>query len=128
MKLLLDTHVFVWWVSDPQRLSPTVLAAFCDPANQMLISIVSIWEMQIKITRGKLTIGLTLAETIDWMLQEPGFELLSLQLGHVFALDQILTQHGDPFDRLLLAQTLHEGAILVSKDHALLHCNVPVLW
>lgn len=128
MKLLLDTHVFIWWVSDAQRLSPVVLSAFCDPANELLISIVSVWELQIKVQLGKLTLGQSLADTMDRQLQEPYFGLLNLNLQHLWMLEQLSPHHGDPFDRLLAAQATVEGMTLVTKDHVFQHYNVPLLW
>jgi PIN domain nuclease of toxin-antitoxin system len=125
MKLLLDAHVFIWWTSDPSQLSPTALAAFCDPANEMLVSIVSIWEIQIKMALGKLTMGQPLRETLD---QEQSISLLELKLEHVLGLESLPPLHGDPFDRMLISQAQVEGATLVTRDRIFANYAVPILW
>ena len=64
MKLLLDTHIFIWWVDQPERLSPSALSALQDEANELLLSVASVWEMQIKIQLGKLELSLPLKEIV----------------------------------------------------------------
>jgi PIN domain nuclease of toxin-antitoxin system len=86
MKLLLDTHTFIWWDSEPARLSPQALALCQDRANTVLLSVASVWEMQIKLQLGKLKLNLPLAEVIESQQQTNNIEVLPVTLTHVLAL------------------------------------------
>ena len=103
MKLLLDTHAFIWWDSDPTKLSPSVLAAISDPANEVWLSVVSVLEMAIKAQLGKLSLRLPLADIVAQQ-QANGLQVLSLMLSHTLAVEGLPLVHKDPFDRLLVAQ------------------------
>lgn len=116
MKLLLDTHTFIWWDSEPGKLSPQALALCQNRENHLLLSVASIWEMQIKLQLGKLKLRLSLAEVIDGQQQTNGVEILPIKLEHVLALDELPAHHKDPFDRLLAAQAHTEDAALISED------------
>jgi PIN domain nuclease of toxin-antitoxin system len=118
MKLLLDTHTFIWWDSDPAKLSPQALALCQDRANVVLLSGVSVWEMQIKRQLGKLQLRLPLAD----MIASPQ------QTNHIAVLPVNLAHHKDPFDRLLIAQAREEDAILVSSDPVFARYQIEVLW
>src|SRR3954467_7178760 len=108
MRLLLDTHVFLWWTNEPQRLTRN-MRTFCeDPANTLLLSIASVWEMQIKIQLEKLRLTVPLRELIEREQQTNNVTLLPIQIDHVFALQQLPPHHMDPFDRLLIAQSIIE--------------------
>ncbi|MFN3761830.1 MAG: type II toxin-antitoxin system VapC family toxin [Anaerolineae bacterium] len=128
MKLLLDTHAFIWWDSDPARLPPQVLALCRDRQNVLLLSVVSVWEMQIKIQLGKLRLTLPLAEIIEAQRQMNNVEILPIALEHVLALENLPAHHKDPFDRLLIAQAIVEEATLVSADPNIARYDVPVVW
>lgn len=127
MKLLLDTHVFIWWDSDAQRISPAALAAIHDPANTVLISPVSVWEMAIKLQLGKLKLTLPLYDIVAQQ-RKNGIEELPVSVSHALAVDQLPTVHKDPFDRLLIAQAKSEGIGIVSADHVFSQYPVRVLW
>ena len=116
MKLLLDTHTFIWWDSEPAKLSPQALALCQDRANTLLLSVTSVWEMQIKLQLGKLKLNLPLSEVIENQRQTNNIEVLPIILTHVLALDTLPAHHKDPFDRLLIAQANVEIATLVSAD------------
>src|SRR5882724_8994256 len=109
MKLLLDTHAFIWWDSDPGRLSPAASVALCAAANEVWLSAVSAWEMVIKAQLGKLSLRLALAD-IFTQQQANGLRILPVTLEHVLAVEGLPTFHKDPFDRLLVAQANVEGA------------------
>ncbi len=128
MKLLLDTHTFIWWDSEPAKLSSKVLALCQDRANTVLLSVASVWEMQIKLQLGKLKLSLSLAEVIESQQQTNDIEVLPITLKHVLALDGLPTHHKDPFDRLLIAQANVEGAILVSSDPIFADYPVKLVW
>ena len=128
MKLLLDTHTFIWWDSSPSELSAKALALCQDPANTLMLSVVSAWEMQIKAQLGKLTFARPLATLVANQQAMNGVVVLEITLAHVLALDTLPAAHRDPFDRLLVAQANAEGAALLSRDPIFRHYPVPVLW
>ncbi len=116
MKLLLDTHTFIWWNNEPDKLSPQVFKLLENSENIVLLSVVTPWEMQIKLQTGKLKLEIPLSEMINNQLQANNFELLSVTLPHVLGLQTLPTTHKDPFDRLLIAQANVEKATILSKD------------
>lgn len=128
MKLLLDTHAFIWWDSEPVRLSSRALALCQDSENMLLLSVASTWEMQIKLQIGKLKLGLALAELIENQQRINSLEILPIGLEHVLALDQLPPIHKDPFDRLLVAQASVERASLVTNDPVMANHPVNVIW
>jgi len=115
VRLLLDTHALVWWAGDKSKLSPTALAELRDPANEIMLSAASIWELQIKIALGKFTLVHPLDVTVRQQAAN-GFGLLPVTVDHALALRHLPPTHKDPFDRMLIAQALTEGAALVSAD------------
>lgn len=116
MKLLLDTHIFIWWADAPEKLSATALTALEDENNDLLLSVASVWEMQIKTQLGKLNLSDSLENLIESQQTSNGIQLVPVELAHVLALDTLPLHHKDPFDRLLIAQSIEEGATLVSAD------------
>jgi PIN domain nuclease of toxin-antitoxin system len=127
MKLLLDTHAFIWWDSDPGKLSAAALSAVCDPANEVWLSVASVREMVIKAQLGKLALRLPLADIIGQQ-QANGVRLLPVTLEHALAVEGLPPIHKDPFDRVLIAQANVEGAELVSADPVVRLYPVRVLW
>ncbi|MBR8837635.1 MAG: type II toxin-antitoxin system VapC family toxin [Stigonema ocellatum SAG 48.90 = DSM 106950] len=127
MKLLLDTHTFIWWDSEPSKLSERALELLTDKGNIRLLSVVSLWEIQIKHQLGKLTLNKTLKEIIA--IQEKNYlEILPISSVHILALDGLPIYHKDPFDRLLIAQTNIENAVLISCDSVFTNYSVKVEW
>lgn len=116
MRFLLDTQIFIWWDSEPQKLPAQALALCQDQANTLVLSVASIWEMQIKSQLGKLDLDRSLAEIIESQQLINNVELLPVQVAHVLALQHLPPHHKDPFDRLILAQALAEGLPVVSVD------------
>ena len=128
MKLLLDTHTFIWWDSEPQRLSQQGLKMCQDPDNVLLASVASLWEMQIKLQLGKLKLNKPLTELVSGQQAINNIDILDVKLEHVLALAKLPSHHKDPFDRLLIAQADIEEAILVSKDQVFTEYEVKVVW
>lgn len=128
MNLLLDTHTFIWWDSEPARLSVSALSACQDPANTLIVSVVSVWEIQIKSQLGKLKLNLPLSEIIQSQRQTNNVQILSVELEHVLELQNLPYHHKDPFDRLLIAQANVEGAQLVSGDSAFSGYPINLIW
>jgi len=86
MKLLLDTHIFIWWADQPEKLSPVALSALEDDANELLLSVVSVWEMQIKIQLGKLKLTLPLKDLLKKQQETNDLTVSAVALTHVLAL------------------------------------------
>jgi PIN domain nuclease of toxin-antitoxin system len=128
VKLLLDTHTFIWWDSAPAKLSAAALALCGDPANQLVLSVASLWEIQIKRQLGKLDLRLPLAEIVAHQQETNGLTILPIVQAHVLALDALPPHHRDPFDRLLVAQAVVEEAVLVSGDPVLKSYSVQIHW
>jgi len=116
MKLLLDTHIFIWWADQPEKLSPVSLSALQDEANDLLLSVASVWEMQIKMQLGKLKVSLPLKELLKNQQEANDLTVLPIALTHVLTLDGLPFHHKDPFDRLLIAQSISEGLTVVTAD------------
>lgn len=113
----MDTHVFLWLMTEPNRVSPGVRAACLDEANRLVLSVVSLWEMQIKSSLGKLTLHVPLRQILAEQVEQGPFEILAVQADHILALDSLPSHHQDPFDRLLIAQAISENLRLASQDH-----------
>jgi PIN domain nuclease of toxin-antitoxin system len=127
MKGLVDTHTFIWWDSEPSRLSPAVLDFFGDGSNTVLLSVVSIWELIIKSQLGKLSLNTPL-RTILAQQQTNGIQILPVTMEHVLSVENLPPIHKDPFDRLLIAQANSEEAILVSVDSVFSQYPVKIFW
>ena len=123
MRLLLDTHVFLWWWSGDRKLGAKVRSAI-GGADTVLVSAVSAWEMTIKMSLGKLRFDGAIADAVEAC----GFERLAMRFEHAEAVRSLPSHHNDPFDRLLVAQVIVEGATLVTHDRALASYRVPTLW
>ncbi len=128
MKLLFDTHAFIWWCSDKARLPARVLEACRDDASDLVLSVVSIVEMEIKIGLGKLRLDMPLDEMVGLNEQENDLQVLPVQAAHAYALRGLPPIRRDPFDRLLVAQADMEGASLVSGDDVIARYPVRVFW
>ncbi len=128
MRLLLDTHTFLWLNSAPEKLSEKALQLCNDPTNMLFLSHVSPWEIQIKQQIGKLNLQAPLHELIETQQQESGLQLLPIELEHIYALSELPSHHRDPFDRLLIAQAIAESMSLVSVDRSLGRYPVRIEW
>lgn len=128
MKLLPDTHTFIWWDSEPAKLSPQALALCQDRQKVLLLSVVSVGQMQVKLQLGKLRLTLSLKEIIETQQQTNNIEILPVTLAHVLALENLPTHHKDPFDRLVVAQAIVEKAVLISSDQNVAKYPVNVVW
>jgi PIN domain nuclease of toxin-antitoxin system len=113
MRVLIDTHVFIWWTSDVNKLSQRVYDL---PNTEPILSIVSIWEMQIKSSLGKLKLRTELSELVKAEINRNRIELLPLALSHIYRLNNLPHHHRDPFDRTLIAQSMDTDLQIVSID------------
>lgn len=128
MKLLLDTHTFLWGAAGDERLSRRAARAISDPRNDVLFSVVSAWEIVLKATAGKLNLPESPERYIPSRLEQMAFRPLPLALAHTLRLTDLPDIHRDPFDRLLVAQALVEELALVSGDPILRRYPVKVVW
>ena len=113
MKLLLDTHALLWWLSDDQRLGQRARALIADPGSDILVSVVSLWEIVVKLRVGKLQADI---DAIERAIVRGRFQRLEITPSHLAVLTNLPLHHRDPFDHLLIAQALDEDALLVSDD------------
>jgi len=116
VRLLLDTHVFLWWLRDDRRLGRRARGSIGDPAAVVLVSAASIWEIAIKAAVGKLAWRESPSTTLATCVADCGFAELPVTAAHAAAVRDLPRHHADPFDRLLLAQAANEGLQLVSAD------------
>jgi len=125
MSLLLDSHVFLWWLQDSRQLSRPARRAIGAPTSRVLVSAASIWEIAIKLSIGKLK--WREGVTLDGSIAACGFTELPITARHAAGVRNLPTHHGDPFDRLLIAQALLEDLRLVTADEVFARYGVPIL-
>jgi PIN domain nuclease of toxin-antitoxin system len=128
MKLLFDTHAFIWWANEPNKLSLNALSHCKDKNNEVILSVVSVWEIQIKTQLGKLKLTSALKDLVEKQININRIIILPVQLNHVLFVENLPNHHKDPFDRLLIAQANEEGAHLVSADSIISNYSVNILW
>ncbi len=112
MRILLDTHVFLWWNSNPEMIAPPLRAAIREPRNDISISAASVWEIAIKRAIGKLSF----VRGIVGAIAGHRFELLPITGEHAEHAGDLPRHHADPFDRLIVAQAVLEGMVLGTQD------------
>ena len=128
MKLLLDTHAFLWWVEGTPAFGRRGKAAVSNPENEILLSVASCWELAIKLSLGKIRLAKSLDRFILEQLSLNGFSLLDVQFRHVVRVADLPFRHRDPFDRLIAAQALEDDLALVSSDRVFRKYGVDVVW
>jgi len=126
--MLLDTHVFLWWISDSTKLSNLARETIADERNEPIFSVVSGWEIAIKVGVGKLELPDTPGKFVTEQISRNDVEVLPIYLGHALRLHALPDHHRDPFDRLLAAQAIVEGIPLLSADLHLSQYPVEVIW
>jgi PIN domain nuclease of toxin-antitoxin system len=127
VKILLDTHIFIWAVTSPQSLSQSATLYLQDVENTFLLSMASVWEMQIKIDLGKLNLNHPLLQVIHERQIGSGIEILPIELPHVYELSNLPHHHRDPFDRLLIAQSRIGEIPILTADAVFSSYDVYVL-
>lgn len=128
MRLLLDTPTFLWWVEDAPALSKKARQAVANPDNECLLSLVSCWEMAIKLRLGKLKLANRIERFIPEQLSVNGFRQLEIDFRHVARVATMPFHHRDPFDRLLAAQAKEEKLAIVSADAVFQKYGVKRIW
>lgn len=127
MRLLVDTHVWLWWLSEPSRLNSEALARLEDPNSVVLISAASVWEIVIKHSLGKLELPTAPEEFVPIAMAADGMAGLAIEHAHVLQVGQLPPLHRDPFDRLLVAQCQVESVPIMTADPLLLAYDIEVL-
>ena len=123
MRLLIDTHVFLWWDRQLLRVPKYLRAAIEDPRNDVFVSVASVWEIAIKRTTGRLAFAAPIVETVDRL----GFQLLPITGAHAEHAGGLARHHADPFDRMLVAQASVDGLVLGTQDPLMRPYGVAIL-
>jgi PIN domain nuclease of toxin-antitoxin system len=128
MNVLLDTHAFLWAVTDDLRLTPAARAVFADAANSLFLSVVSMWEIVLKAQAGKLELKGSAARFFADQLARNSLAALDVSPRHVLRVAELPRLHRDPFDRLLVAQAQVENMLLLTSDTEIRRYSVKVVW
>ncbi len=128
MKLLLDTHAFLWFIAGDKQLEDHARRLIEDPTNERFLSVASIWEITIKSSLGRLTIPTPPSTLIREHVWANAIDILNITPEHFDALHSLPYYHKDPFDRLLIAQAIHEDMFLVTKDQVFAEYDVQSTW
>jgi PIN domain nuclease of toxin-antitoxin system len=128
LQLLLDTHALIWWLLGDVALGRAARQAISDANNDVFVSAASGWEIATKYRLGKLPQVATLAADIVGATVQQGFQELAITLRHAQIAGSLPGPHRDPFDRMLIAQALHEQMALVSRESIFAHYGVQLLW
>ncbi|SRR5258706_9541261 len=128
MEYLLDTHSFLWFINGDEQLSEKAKIAIQDPDATKYVSIVSFWEIAIKISLGKIKLDMAYQD-LQQHISANGFEILPITFEHTIELTTLDFHHRDPFDRIIIAQALIEQFVLISKDGNFnKYNNLKLLW
>lgn len=128
MRLLLDTHVFLWWIDNAPELSPAARQAIVRAGNECFLSVASCWEMAIKASLGMLKLRTRVERFVPEQLALNGFRLLPIDFRHAARVEPLPFHHRDPFDRLLIGQAEVEKLTLISADQMFAAYGVKCLW
>ncbi len=129
MRVLLDTHAFLWWVTERgARLSDRARDLLSEGETDVAFSVASVWEIAIKAGAGRMDLPDAVEHYIPDRLHHHAFELLSIELTHVFRAGALPRIHGDPFDRMLVAQAQIEGLPILTADPAISRYDVETIW
>ncbi len=128
MRILLDTHAFLWAIGDDSKLSDAAKSAYLDSENELFFSAVSYWEIGIKLSIGKLELIENWQQIIDKEMINNGIKWLDLKKEHVQGILNLDFHHRDPFDRLLIAQAIHEHSAIMTLDKQIAKYDVTTIW
>ncbi len=128
MRLLLDAHTLIWAVDNPAKLGPDATSLLQDPTNDLLLSAGTIWEISIKTGLGKLSLSLPFRQWMDQAIHDLGANVLPITVEYADAQSRLPSHHGDPFDRLLVAQAQVENIQLISIDAVFDQYEINRVW
>ncbi len=128
MRALLDTHAFLWWVTDDARLSGAARELIADGQNEIHVSAASGWEIAIKSRLGRLAVPDDFARFMTDQIEHNGFRVLAVELGHALRVQSLADHHRDPFDRMLIAQAQALDVALISNETVFDGYGIRRLW
>jgi len=128
MRMLLDTHTFIWAATLDDRLSPKARSLLLDSDNELFLSTASVWEMAIKSSIGKLILNQPIEQTINEQIQVNGLHIINIEPAHALAVASLPWHHRDPFDRLLICQSKLEKLTILGRDSAMDNYDVDRIW
>jgi len=128
VRLLLDTHAFLWWIGDDPRLPAKARKLISEEGNEVFLSVASAWELAIKTGIGRLQLTENLEDFVTKHVAVNGFLVLPVHLRHALHVSTLPDHHADPFDRILVAQAQLEDLVLVSRDEQIARYPVTVAW
>lgn len=115
MNLLLDTHTILWYLSGDKKITEKIKKILASPANEAFISIVSLWEIAIKLSLGKLTLKTSLSDFFR-IIEEQGIHFLPITSEYIICVSTLPMNHRDPFDRIIISQALTEEMTVLTRD------------
>lgn len=128
MRVLLDTHAFLWWITEDRRLSARAREVMADGGNDLLLSAASGWEIAFKASLGRVSLPIPIDRFLSEQLQRNGIGTLPIEMSHALRVHALPLLHRDPFDRLLVAQALLEKLRILTSDRRVAQYNVETLW
>jgi PIN domain nuclease of toxin-antitoxin system len=128
MRLLLDTHTFLWWLFDDPKLSATIRATIADASNVILVSAASAWEIAVKHRKGKLPEAGDVAPRVAEYITRARFTPLAITIEHATAAGALPGPHDDPFDRMLIAQAMFEDIAIATTDRLFRDYGARIIW
>lgn len=128
MRYLLDTHTFLWFINDDMALSGHAKGLIEHPDHDIYLSVVSIWEMAIKISLGKLALPTPFEDFITSQIANNNITLLDIKIVHATGILGLPFHHRDPFDRLILAQAQYEKLTIIGNDSIFSNYGIPIVW
>lgn len=128
MRVLIDTHAFLWWTVDDARLSERARDIIGDGRNDVMVSVASVWEIAIKTAKGRLNLPVDVGRYVDDRLRRNRWSTLAIDVRHVIRAAALPDLHRDPFDRALIAQAQVEAIPLLTTDPAITRYDVETLW
>ncbi len=128
MRLLLDTHTFLWWVLDDRRLSKKAAGLIRDPDNELLMSVATGWEIAIKCSLGRIELPEPPSKFIPDQIRRNDLAVLDITMHHALEVYSLPPNHGDPFDRILIAQGRTEDIPIITRDPAFNSYDIETVW
>jgi len=128
MNILLDSHTLIWFSQNSPQLSSSAIKILEDRNNLLFLSLVSVWEIQIKVQLGKLNLDISLAEIVKDQTKINDVQILPMKLSHIWTLDTLPYYHKDPFDCLLISQAITENLIILGVDSVFASYPVEKIW
>ncbi|GCL59076.1 type II toxin-antitoxin system VapC family toxin [Microcystis aeruginosa] len=128
MNILLDSHTLIWFSQNSPQLSSSAIEILENRNNLLFLSLVSVWEIQIKVQLGKLNLDISLSEIVKDQTKINDVQILPMKLSHIWTLDTFPYYHKDPFDRLLISQAITENLIILGVDSVFDAYPVQKIW